>query len=187
MGSTRLVMGGRSLPLLYVSPGQINALVPPDLEPNTRHQLLVRRANTYARPVPVDVAPAQPAVFLAGSPAQGHIYFARGGALTLASPANPARQGDVLVMYVSGLGATMPAVGSGEQTPSSPLSRLAEPLSLTIGGIEAPVDFAGLAPGFAGLYQVNGRVPPGVPSGDAVEVRLTTGGQSSPPVTMAVQ
>jgi uncharacterized protein (TIGR03437 family) len=190
MGSTRLVMGGRVLPLLFVSPNQINALVPDGIEFNTRHQLLVQRANTYARPVSLDVGPAQPAVFpVGGGSRQGHVYWVRTGepAPALASPPAPARDGDVLIAYAAGLGATSPAVAAGDPAPGSPLARVVDQVQVTIGGVEAPVDFAGLAPGFAGLYQVNTRVPAGVAPGDAVELRIGVSGQTSPAVTIAVR
>jgi len=57
----------------------------------------------------------------------------------------------------------------------------------TIGGKVAEVLFSGLAPGFAGLYQVNAKVPADAPVGDAVEVQLEVAGQTSPPVTIAVR
>ena len=60
------------------------------------------------------------------------------------------------------------------------------PVSVTIGGQNAAVSFSGLTPGFPGLYQINAVVPSGV-SGDAVVVVVSVAGQSSPPVTMAVQ
>ena len=58
---------------------------------------------------------------------------------------------------------------------------------MTVGGIRAEVLFAGLAPGFAGLYQVNAILPDGVGSGDIVPVVLRTQGQVSPPATIAVR
>lgn len=61
------------------------------------------------------------------------------------------------------------------------------PVSVTIGGQEAQVIFAGLAPGFAGLYQVNAIVPPGINASNEAPVSLTVAGQASPPVTMAVR
>jgi uncharacterized protein (TIGR03437 family) len=60
-------------------------------------------------------------------------------------------------------------------------------VSVTIGAQPAQVLFAGLAPGFAGLYQVNAVVPPGITPGAKVPVILTTAGFSSAPVTVAVQ
>ena len=60
-------------------------------------------------------------------------------------------------------------------------------VTVTIGGVDAPVPFAGLAPGFAGLYQVNAVVPAGVTPGNDVPVVLSVSGQDGPPVTMSVQ
>jgi adhesin/invasin len=60
-------------------------------------------------------------------------------------------------------------------------------VTVTIGGNPAQVLFAGLAPGYAGLYQVNVVVPEGVTPGANVPAILTTAAFSSPPVTVAVQ
>jgi uncharacterized protein (TIGR03437 family) len=59
--------------------------------------------------------------------------------------------------------------------------------AVTIGGLPAFVSFAGLAPGFIGLYQVNVQVPQGVAAGDAVPVVLSIGATASNPVTIAVR
>jgi uncharacterized protein (TIGR03437 family) len=59
--------------------------------------------------------------------------------------------------------------------------------TVTIGGVSAKVQFSGLTPGFAGLYQVNVQVPDGVSPGDAVPVVVTIGGVSSNTATIAVE
>jgi len=60
-------------------------------------------------------------------------------------------------------------------------------VTVTIGGVPAYVSFAGLAPGWVGLYQVNVQVPANAPVGDAVAVALSVGGVASNQVTIAVQ
>jgi uncharacterized protein (TIGR03437 family) len=176
------------MPLLFSGDQQVNAMVPYDLEVNTRHQVLVRRGPTYARPIAVDVAAAQPAIFrLTGM--QGHIYrFTSTGQQILAGGANPVAAGDVIVIYCGGLGAVNPPVPAGQAAPGvEPLARTVNPVRLTIGGIEAPTFYTGLAPGFSGLYQINATVPPGVAPGGAVPVLLQVAGQTSEPATIAVR
>jgi len=185
LASTLVLLGGRTLPLLYASDGQVNAVVPYDLAVNTRHQLVVRRGSNLSVPEAVTLAAAAPAVFAKDSTGrgQGVIVDAAGSYL---EPGSPAGGGDIVVIYCSGLGAVNPPVAAGEAAPVSPLARVAERVGVTIGGRAAQVSFAGLTPGFAGLYQVNAEVPRGV-SGDAVPVVVAVGSQSSPPVTMAVR
>jgi uncharacterized protein (TIGR03437 family) len=189
IGSTQVIMGGVQLPLMSVSPTRIDAVSPSGLTPNTSHQLLVQRAGTITRPVPVDVAPAQPAIFVdtSVSPSQGRIVWTRPGTgeTGQAQPGKPARAGDSLVIMTAGLGATDPQAADGD--PAPPQAQTTQPVTVTIGGIPAPVDSAGLAPGLVGVYQVRSQVPPGVPAGDQTPVVVAIAGQFSPPVTMAVQ
>jgi uncharacterized protein (TIGR03437 family) len=192
LAGTVVTIAGRRMPLLFSSEGQINAIVPYGLNVNTRHQVLVRRGDTYAQPVSVDVATSQPAVFPAPQPAapkQGHIYKVdASGAQVLASPASPASPGDVLVIYCSGLGPVGPAVKEGEAAPlAEPLARTVQPVSVMIGGLPGTVLFAGLAPGFAGLYQINVAVSRGVEAGDQVPATVQVGGQTSTSVTLALR
>ena len=184
--STSVFIAGRPMPLLFSSDGQVNAMVPYGLSVNTSHQILVARGPTLSRPVSVDVAGAQPAVFrtnFAGT--QGHIYKIVNGAQILADSNNPAAAGDVLVLFAAGLGEVDPAVEAGVAAGASPLSRTIDPLSVTVGGQPASVFFSGLAPGFTGLYQVNITEPSGVATSDETDVVLEISGQTSPAVTIA--
>ena len=191
LAGTTMLLGGRPLPLLFASELQVNAMVPYGIPVNTRHQLLVRRGNTIASPIQLNVAASQPAVFLTqpGMSAQGHIYrFVDAATQTLAAAGNPAEPGDVLIIYCSGLGAVNPPVDAGAAAPGQePFARTVDPVSVTIGGLGANVFFAGLTPGFTGLYQVNAFLPEGVTPGDAVPVVLDVANQTSLPVTIAVR
>ena len=188
--NTSALVSGRRLPLFFTSTEQVNAVVPYDLPIRSNAQLIIQRGNAISVPEPVLISESQPAIFSTDSTGkgQGHIYVAKAdGSQILADSANPAKSGDYLVMYVSGLGLVDPAVTAGSAAPSDVLARTANPANVTIGGQPAQVVFAGLTPGFAGLYQVNVIVPGGVAPGDRVPVVVGVGEQMGKALTIAVR
>ncbi len=191
LAGTQVIIGGRSAPLLFSSDGQVNAILPLATPVNTPVQMVVSRGNQISVPVEILIATAVPGVFsFNGSGAgQGHIYVAQAnGTQRIADAANPARAGDTLVMYCSGLGPVDSAVTDGSAAPLDRLVRTLSPVTVSIGGVSVPASFAGLAPTFAvGLYQVNVVVPAGVSAGGSVPVTVTAAGQTSPTVTIAVR
>ena len=156
-----LEINGAAVPLYLVSPTQINAQLPFDTLPGPATAVLVTSAGRTA-PVTFTVAPAAPAVFVA---------FAQTGIITA---------------YVTGLGAVSPAVPTGAPAPLDMLSNSLATVSATIGGVPAGVQFAGLAPGFVGLGQVNVLIPPDAPKGDAVPLILKINDQTSKPTPVAI-
>ena len=70
-----------------------------------------------------------------------------------------AREGNIAVLYVAGLGATQPVVMEGAAAPASPLAQTIVRSVVRIGGQIAPVTFSGLAPALVGVYQVNAVIP----------------------------
>jgi uncharacterized protein (TIGR03437 family) len=90
----------------------------------------------------------------------------------------PAGAGDYLVLYALGLGAVTPSLSIGNGTPSSPYEYAVAPVTVTIGGVPATVLFAGLTPGYVGLYQVNVMMPTGVAPGSQVPVTVSVAGKS---------
>lgn len=183
------VMAGVELPLFYGSSGQVNALVPSGININTSQQILLQRDNTYSVPISVNVAAAEPAIFLyplPGDPAtQGAIVNAVSYAV--ADPTTPAKAGDTLTIFCTGLGAVSPAIPDGAAAPSSPLSYTVATPTVSIGGKTVAPSFSGLSPGFVGLYQINVAVPSGIASSNQVPVMLTIAGETSPPATIAVK
>jgi uncharacterized protein (TIGR03437 family) len=187
INGTQLRMGEQPLPMLYASPGQINMQLPFDLPLNAQFQLTVQRGGVLSVPEQLVIAAAQPGIFTTSETGTGQGVIVKSDLVTLAQPGSPATAGDAITVYCTGLGSVDPPVPAGVAAPDSPLSVAVNPVSLTIGGVPAQVLFAGLSPGSAALYQVNAVVPAGVTPGGQVPVVMTVAGQTSPPVTMAVQ
>jgi uncharacterized protein (TIGR03437 family) len=90
-------------------------------------------------------------------------------------------------IYCTGLGAVTNQPATGAAAPSDPVARTITVPRVTIGNAPAKVQFSGLAPGYAGLYQVNAEVPAETSSGTAVTVTILVGEVASNTVTIPVQ
>jgi len=187
IGQTRVYLNLRPAPLFFTSSGQINAQIPWELAAETSVQLVVVRNGAASLPVPVELVAASPGIFLAGENA-GVVVNAGTGQLV--GPQVPVRVGDTLVIYASGLGPVVGEVGSGFPASSSVLEPTQQPVqaTLTAGGrsVEMIVLFAGSAPGFIGVNQVNVTVPDTVPAGISA-LQLRTRGLDSNEVLIAVE
>ena len=102
---TTVRFGEFQLPLAYVTPGQVNALIPlSSVETNTRLPLLVQRGETQATPLPMTVVDVQPAIFAQNKQGYGQGAI-QDAAYNLVDKDHPAKAGDVIVIYATGLGA----------------------------------------------------------------------------------
>ncbi len=190
-----VTFNGTPAPILFVSGGQINVQLPWELSApsngTSNVTVVVTRSSTGASaPVQTPIGEFSPGIFTA--PASG-----AGQALALIYPDNaiaaptgsisgrltrPAKPGDILQIYCTGLGPVMePGSGSNPPDGSPPqgtTNTVGTP-TVTIGGITAPLQFSGLAPGFVGLYQINVQVPTSAPTGSAVSLQIQLGGLTS--------
>jgi uncharacterized protein (TIGR03437 family) len=94
------------------------------------------------------------------------------------SPTTPAPRGQVVLVF---------GTGFGEVVRQGNLSVTAKAVIAKINGVDVPVAFAGLAPGFIGLYQLNLQIPANMPPGLDVTLSVQQGGVASNPVTISVQ
>jgi uncharacterized protein (TIGR03437 family) len=92
--------------------------------------------------------------------------------------ANPAKRGDALVIYGTGQGAVAPAVDDGVAAGTS-LSSSTAPPNVFLAGKQMAVQFSGLAPGFAGLWQVNVPLAADAPTGTDMELTVVSGPSSN--------
>jgi uncharacterized protein (TIGR03437 family) len=183
LNGTRVEWNGNALPLFFVSPGQINAQAPAS-PGSASSQLLVRNGTGVSPAITMNPQNAAPGIFSLNSSGSGPGAITHADTGLLVSDTLPAMPGEFVSVFATGLGTVLPAVASGVAAPGSPVSSTVLAVSATVAGIPSPVDFAGLAPGFAGLYQVNLQVP-SVAAGTA-EVRLSVDGVSSNTVTMEI-
>jgi uncharacterized protein (TIGR03437 family) len=186
LAGASLQVGGYDVPLFYSSGGQINAQLPFELPPNSRPQLIVKGTDFVTVPERITVAAARPGIFTTtqDGKGQGVIMDVNN---RLVDAGNAAKVGDVVVVYCTGLGATNPAVRSGEAAPASSLAKVVTPVTVTIGGQAAAVQYAGLTPGFVGLYQVNVQIPSGITPGSSGPLVISQDGVPSNTVTLALR
>jgi uncharacterized protein (TIGR03437 family) len=179
-GGVTVDVGGKRARLLYVSPNQINGQLLQDT-PSGLQQVIVNNGSGASPTVTVTVAPTAPAIF----------FGSTGGAVlknadfSLVGPSNPARAGDVLLIFFTGAGQTNPPIGSGSVVKFPPLAVTA-PVRVTIGAQIAEVLYSAASPGFVGLYQASVRMPSGVLPSNA-PVILGIAGVNSNTVTITVQ
>jgi uncharacterized protein (TIGR03437 family) len=126
----------------------------------------VNNNGTVSNPVTVYGNSTAPGIFTinAGGTGDGAILHAD---YSLVSPQNPAHRGEVVQIFLTGLGKTTPAARDGAPGPTSPLSVTpAGSIAVNIDGQPASVSYSGLAPLFPGIDQINVRVPQAAGTGD---------------------
>ena len=185
-------------PLLYVQPdganpgsSQINAQVPWELVApgaTATVNVVVSHDGVSSAPTPVTVGPFSPGIFASGTQAiavnlDGTLAWAANSVPGLTThPANP---GDTVIVYATGLGAVNQTIADGAASGSVLAQTTTMPI-VTVGGMNAQVQFSGLAPQFVGVNQLN-IVVPNVPAGSAIPIQIQLGGILSPStITMAV-
>ncbi len=159
-------------PIYYVSPTQISVIVPYETIPGAVSQIYVVNNGANSNTVTEYTGLTSAGVFT-NNPVGGLGYAA---ALhpddSVISESSPAQIGETVAVYLAGLGAVRQPVPDGTAAPSNPLSvTTSTPLVFLLDSaghyVQSTVAFSGLAPGFAGLYQINFTIPSGLVSGNA--------------------
>jgi uncharacterized protein (TIGR03437 family) len=172
------------IPLLMTSAGRITGQLPATLSAGN-HSIAVRSIDRNIASAPASFALSKyaPAVLADDTTGQAAIYRADGTPVTNRNKAN---RDELLTLYAIGLGATSgPKITAGEPAPEEAQS---EPVQVFIGNpqlkqSEMIVEWSGLAPGLAGVYRLDVRVPGFHTAGESLPVTLKIGGVTSPAAT----
>ena len=193
LGCTCVAVNHQLAPLVYVSPTQINLQAPSGIHDGGFSVQVIANCGAPGQSASaaqtVSAQPAAPEFFFFQQNASGTNPVAAEDAVTgaLIGPAGllpgaaltPAKPGEFVALYATGLGLTDPAFAAGSVV--NQIARGAFPVSVTLNGVPLPardILYAGAAPGYAGLYQINIQVPAGTPSGN-LPVGLSIGGLST--------
>jgi uncharacterized protein (TIGR03437 family) len=162
--------------LFFVSPGQINFLIPYGIAVSSA-TIFVARQGIAGPQVTIPLANTAPGFFQWN----GNFAVAEHADGSLISPTAPAQASEIIVLYAGGLGRTSPDVPSGYIVSSATSILYAAELQILLNGQPCPsssIYYAGLAPGFAGLYQINLILPDILPSDPVIQ--MVIGAQASP-------
>ena len=185
VAQTRVLFNGSAAPLFYVQAGQILAQAPYEIAGQSTVDVEVFFQGQSCGKVTVPVAASAPAIFTVSAGTGLAIALNENGSLN--SLIEPASRGTTVTLFATGDGIENPAAVDG-QPAAAPLPKPILPVTLTVGGSAAEILFAGAAPGFAGLLQINARVPSGLASTGIVPVVMGIGAATSQTgVTLAVR
>jgi uncharacterized protein (TIGR03437 family) len=179
LSGASVTLNGRPVPLVYVSGTQINAQLPYDVQ---GYATLVVATPNGATGIPVTVSEVAPAIFYTAG-VQPAVVHSNGA---LVSAAAPGETGEWITVYLTGLGRLNGEIAAGQAAPSSPPLTANGPVEVRLGGRTILPSFAGLTPGFAGLYQVNLQIPGDLASG-VHELRVVVKGVATESVSLAVR
>jgi uncharacterized protein (TIGR03437 family) len=165
LSDAQLKLNGSALELFYVSPKQINAALP---DTAAGFMTITVENSSGASTVNILAEAAHPAIFTEDSTGTGPAAAINARDGMPVSKDNPLRSGDYMELFLTGLGAATSA-------------------QVTVGGATCPVTYAGPAPGFVGLDQINCQLPPGLAANPAAILIVTAGSRSSNVATVAIE
>lgn len=178
LGDACVTVGSEALPLFWVSPTQIKAVLPSDV--SGTENLIVHTPGGVSNPFTFQVQATAPAILPVDSGSHtGLARVIRRKNGEVVNFTNPIHSKDAISIYLTGLGPTVPAVAPGDVTPASPPSLLVNTPVVTLGGISLNVTFAGLAPGEISIYRVDAAVPWNIRGASQAPLAVTQGTASA--------
>jgi len=178
LGATSVTFDGIAAPINLASLNVLQVQVPFELAGRSSTNVVVRTQGLSSAPVTAGLVATSPGLYTTGGSGTGQLNAVNPNG-TRNGRQNPVDRGSFVSIFANGLGVTNPPVPTGQRTPSSPLSIATFPITASIGGQPAQVLYAGLAPGFVGLFQVNLAVPQNASIGEQIPVTLTINGVPS--------
>ena len=183
LNSVTVLINGKQAPIQFVSATQINALVPYSTQGPTA-TIVVQNGTASSNTVTVPVAATAPGVFAldqsgTGAGAVLHANY------SVVNAANPALPGETVLVYLTGMGAVTPSVADGAIPGASNIN--ATPLSVYVADVSVTPSYAGLAPGFPGLYQMNVMIPTAISVTGPVPLAINTPNAFHDQVSVVVQ
>lgn len=183
LGGSQITVNNVPAPILYSIPSQVSIQIPFEMAGQTTASVAVTVGGQVSNARQVNIAPAAPGFFTKNQAGTGEAVVVHQDGVSIVSPQNPARRNEIVIFYLTGLGALNPALGTGVPAGANVAT---QQVSMAFGAASATIEYAGAAPGFIGLNQINVRVPVTAPLGNEVPVSISIGGRQGNAVNLAV-
>jgi uncharacterized protein (TIGR03437 family) len=192
VNGTQVLVNNIPAPLYFISNAQIDFEVPFEVSPGATTIRVVRNGQ-QGNLIAANIAAAAPRFLLLNGGPYAVLNTPDSPPVVTGNPSHPAKAGDIVIVYAIGLGETTPPVATGAAAPGGPNLANVPDVKVCLGG-DTPFgkadcltpSFAGLAPTFVGLYQMNVTIPGGLPSGSS-SFYFTVGSVPSNVVQIALQ
>ncbi len=188
LGGVTVTVNGSAAPIYLVSQGQINFLVPYEVTGSTAN-IIVKNSLGTSNTVALPLSGTSPGIYSVDFSGAGYAVILHAD-YSLVNATSPAKPGETVQVFLTGLGAVAPPAADGVAAPSSPLSKVSltsSQLLVYMNGQPAAVQFAGLAPGFPGLYQLNVTVPTNLTATGEVDIAINTPDAFTDQVYIAIE
>ncbi|MCX6632635.1 MAG: hypothetical protein NTW28_33950 [Candidatus Solibacter sp.] len=162
VGNTRVLFDNVPAPIIYASAGQTSVMVPYGVAGRTTTTIVVEYSGVQSAPLTYNVVLAAPGIYTLNQQGTGPGAVLNQDGVTVNGLTNPEKRGNVIAIYMTGEGQTSPQGADGAIIPAvvSALKKPQLPVTVTIGGVDAVVQYAGSAPGLiSGVMQVNVTIP----------------------------
>lgn len=178
LGESCLTVNGLPLPVIFVSPNVINAQLPFQATGNVA--LILRTPGGVSDTYNLTIQPQAPSVFRTAVEDLGEVpTVIREANRIVVTDSNPVHRNDRLTVYLTGLGQTNPPVESGMPAPADPVAVPLVAPTVSLGGVELPIESAAMVPGEVGQYQITVTIPRSVPTGLSVPLQIRQGSGST--------
>ena len=184
LGGSSVTINDIPAPLFYSTPGQLGIQIPAELAGQTTATIQVTVNDQTSIPRTIFLDSLAPGIFTVNEQGSGPAAVLHEDNVTAVTEQNPARPGEVVVLFATGLGTLNPPLATGD--PSTGNQTVQAPTVL-IDGVPGEVLFSGAAPGFVGLNQINVRIPASTRLASNLPVVVSIGGVTSNTTTIAVQ
>ena len=176
LGGVTVTVNNIPAPIYLVSKGQISFLVPFAVTGSTAN-VVVKNSTGTSNTVTLPLATTAPGIYSVDLSGAGYGIVLHAD-YSLVSATSPATRGETVLVYLTGLGAVTPSVADGIAAPSTPplsmVNLTPQQLTVYLDGEPSTVQFAGLAPGYPGLYQINVTIPKDLTSLGQVGMAINT-------------
>ncbi len=189
IANVTVTVNGMLMPLIFVSPGQINAEVPVELA-NGSYTLTVQWLGQQPVSASFTVSRNAPGIFTIANPQNLPLGAALHQDGTLITMNSPARRNEIVSLYGTGLGPLTHTVIDGFPAAMSPLNPVTDPVTVNAGGVTVPpcpATWAGAAPTLVGTDIVQLQIVDAIPSATTINLAVTAGGKTSATIQLPVQ